>query len=177
MWMWSTLQGNLKNLKSIRHKFTRETWEASLCIACLYCCKSFSHCPEGYIHPQNKKMRFTRPSVPRRSQFTSQAVWSTIFCNLEEEEMVYSASLFVNCWSRYRFCNQKMFENRMELKGMERNGKERKTSPGELEITRPNIYFSVVQCVWDTICGSFSCSSKSSAQPRPHKHLKTYLPL
>lgn len=68
-------------------------------------------------------MHFTRPSVPHRSQFTSQAEWSTIFCNLEEEEMVYSASLFVNCWSRYHFCNQKMFENRMELKGMERKGK------------------------------------------------------
>jgi len=41
----------------------------------------------------------------------------------------------------------------------------KKRSADKLEISRPRIYFAVVQCVWDTICGSFSCSSKSSTQP------------
>lgn len=41
--IWKVSQGDLKMLRSIRHKFTRETWEPSYCITCLYYWKSFTY--------------------------------------------------------------------------------------------------------------------------------------
>lgn len=82
--IWNVSQGNLKILKSVRHKFTRETWEASHCITRLYYCKSFAYSIQKVILSPNIKRCIAQGPQPL-PEVSSQAKHCDllVFCNPE----------------------------------------------------------------------------------------------
>lgn len=76
--IWNVFQGDLKMLRSIRHKFTRETWEPSHCITCLYYWKSFTYA----IQKARFSLRIKRfiAQGPRPQQKSIHKPSSVIYC-------------------------------------------------------------------------------------------------
>lgn len=109
--VWIVLQINLKILKPLRHKFTRENWEASHCIPCPYDCKSSTYTiPSAIFSPNIKRCIAQGPQPPQKSIRKPSSVICYFFVTQKKQRMVCSGLFFVSRWCHYRVGNPPKFK-------------------------------------------------------------------
>lgn len=103
---WIVFHINLKILRSLKHKFTRENWEASRCIPCPYYCKPSTYTiPSATFSPGVKRCIAQGPQPPQKSRRKPSSVIYYFFVIQKKQRIVCSGLFFVNHWYHYHVGN------------------------------------------------------------------------